>query len=205
MALLARREAELRALAEEIERGAGTASVTRPIWQTAGATRAAVEAAGERLGRLDVVVYARGRTSPPVPAVLSPADWDALLAANLSGAFAVTQARCGCAGRARALDLHLLGRRAAPGRLGGGLPGHQARPGGAGARDAGGGAGARNPHHRHLPRPDRDAPAAEAPDPDARTSSPGRCNQKTWPGLPLRRYPSGRARVPELQLLPSAL
>ncbi|HEX2326960.1 MAG TPA: SDR family oxidoreductase [Chloroflexota bacterium] len=93
VALLARREAELRALAEEIERGPGTASVHAADLADGGATRAAVEAAGERLGRLDVVVYAAGTNIPRRSLqVLSPADWDTLLAANLSGAFAVTQA-----------------------------------------------------------------------------------------------------------------
>jgi len=59
----------------------------------ATAIRAAVSAAVQVLGRLDVVVCAAGTNIPRrALAVLDPAEWDALLATNLSGAFHVTQA-----------------------------------------------------------------------------------------------------------------
>jgi NAD(P)-dependent dehydrogenase (short-subunit alcohol dehydrogenase family) len=56
-------------------------------------TRAAVADAARALGRLDVVVYAAGTNLPQrALAVLDPAAWDELVAANLTGAFHVTQA-----------------------------------------------------------------------------------------------------------------
>jgi NAD(P)-dependent dehydrogenase (short-subunit alcohol dehydrogenase family) len=57
------------------------------------ATREAVAAAIQELGGLDVVVYAAGTNIPRrALTVLDPAEWDMMLAANLSGAFHVTQA-----------------------------------------------------------------------------------------------------------------
>lgn len=91
--LLARREAELEAVAKEIREAGGRAEVCPADLEDRSATRRAVEEAGERLGRLDVVVYAAGTNIPQrALTVLSAADWEMLLNANLSGAFHVTQA-----------------------------------------------------------------------------------------------------------------
>ena len=93
VALLARRELELERVAGEIRAAGGNASVHAADLGDAAATRAAVEAAAQALGRLDVVVYAAGTNIPQrALAVLSAEDWDELVAANLSGAFHVTQA-----------------------------------------------------------------------------------------------------------------
>lgn len=93
MGLLARRKAELDAVAKEIRAAGGRAEVFAADLEDAVATRSAVEAAGARLGKLDVVVYAAGTNIPRrALTVLSAADWDTLVKANLSGAFHVTQA-----------------------------------------------------------------------------------------------------------------
>jgi NADP-dependent 3-hydroxy acid dehydrogenase YdfG len=93
VALLARRAERLREVAREIEQDGGHASVHPVDLADGRAARAAVAAAEDALGGLDVVVYAAGTNIPErALSVLRPDDWDALLAANLSGAFAVTQA-----------------------------------------------------------------------------------------------------------------
>ena len=91
--LLARRRDELERVAREIRAAGGRAEAFAADLEDGDATRAAVEAAGERLGRLDVVVYAAGTNIPQrALSVLSAADWEMLVKANLSGAFHVTQA-----------------------------------------------------------------------------------------------------------------
>src|SRR6266545_5748577 len=78
--LLARRKAELEAVAKEIRDGGGRAEVFAADLEDGEATRQAVEAAGERLGRLDVVVYAAGTNIPErALTVLSAATWDMML------------------------------------------------------------------------------------------------------------------------------
>ncbi len=114
VALLARREPELRALADEI-RAESAARVTSPTKGAGGAdsagtandeplvlaadladgvaTRRAVERVVQAFGRLDVVIYAAGTNTPRrALTVLEPAVWDELMGANLSGAYHVTQA-----------------------------------------------------------------------------------------------------------------
>ena len=93
VALLARRASELEQVAEEVRAAGGQASVHPADLADGLATRAAAEAAAQVLGRLDVVVYAAGTNLPKrALAILDPMDWDALVAANLTGAFHVTQA-----------------------------------------------------------------------------------------------------------------
>jgi len=93
VALLARRADELKRVAQDIRAAGGRASVHPADLADREATRAAVEAAAHALGKLDVVVYAAGTNLPKrALAVLASEDWDALVAANLSGAFHVTQA-----------------------------------------------------------------------------------------------------------------
>ena len=93
VALLARRQDELEKVAGEIRAAGGRAEVCAADLEDGDATRAAVEAAGAKLGKLDVVVYAAGTNIPQrAIAVLSAADWETLVKANLSGAFHVTQA-----------------------------------------------------------------------------------------------------------------
>jgi len=105
IALLARREPELRALAEEI-RGKRAVTVAEPTDSTTvepivlaadladgAATRRAVESAVLAFGRLDVVIYAAGTNTPRrALTVLEPVVWDELVGVNLTGAYHVTQA-----------------------------------------------------------------------------------------------------------------
>lgn len=93
VALVARRANELATVAEEIRAAGGRASVQTADLADGAATREAVAASIEELGGLDVVVYAAGTNIPRrALTVLDPAEWDMMLAANLSGAFHVTQA-----------------------------------------------------------------------------------------------------------------
>ena len=95
VALLARREPELRALAEEI-RAEGIAT-REPLVLAADladgvATRRAVERVVQLFGRLDVVVYAAGTNTPRrALTVLEPVVLADLMGANLTGAYHVTQ------------------------------------------------------------------------------------------------------------------
>ncbi|HEU5315865.1 MAG TPA: SDR family oxidoreductase [Chloroflexota bacterium] len=91
--LLARRGDELEKVAGEIRGGGGRAAVAPADLADGRATRAAVAALIQKLGRLDAVVYAAGTNIPQrALTVLSAEDWDLLVQANLSGAFHVTQA-----------------------------------------------------------------------------------------------------------------
>jgi NADP-dependent 3-hydroxy acid dehydrogenase YdfG len=91
--LLARRADELEKVASEIRTAGGTAEVCAADLEDGDATRAAVESCASRFGKLDVVVYAAGTNIPQrAISVLSAADWEMLVKANLSGAFHVTQA-----------------------------------------------------------------------------------------------------------------
>jgi NADP-dependent 3-hydroxy acid dehydrogenase YdfG len=93
VALIARRADVLDDLVEEITTNGGTALALPVDLADGEATRRAVEAAAGRLGRLDVVVYAAGTNLPQrALTVLQPAAWDELVTVNLSGAFHVTQA-----------------------------------------------------------------------------------------------------------------
>lgn len=93
VALLARREGELRTVAGQIEE-LGRKAAVLPLDLT---DRAAVEAAvGEStsmLGALDVAVYAAGTNlKQRALNVLSPEGWEEVLGANLNGAFYLTRA-----------------------------------------------------------------------------------------------------------------
>jgi NADP-dependent 3-hydroxy acid dehydrogenase YdfG len=91
--LLARRGEELEKVAKEIRDGGGRAEPVAADLADGEATRAAVATLIQKLGKLDTVVYAAGTNIPQrALTVLSTADWDMLVQANLSGAFHVTQA-----------------------------------------------------------------------------------------------------------------
>ena len=93
VALLARRADALQDVAAQIQADGGRAAVFPADLADGAAARATVERAVAQLGRLDVVIYAAGTNLPArALTVLSPAAWDDLVAANLTGAFHVTQA-----------------------------------------------------------------------------------------------------------------
>lgn len=88
--LVARRRDKLRLLAEEI----GSRATVCPMdVEDAASVARSIDAVAERLGRIDMLVYAAG-TNIPDRALdqLTPETWDMMLATNLSGAFHCTQA-----------------------------------------------------------------------------------------------------------------
>ena len=87
VALLARSEDKLRALAEELGGVAVPADVV-----DAQAARAAVDAAAEELGGLDGLVNAAGVARPGPIATTSPSDWQLTFDVNVRGLLHVTQA-----------------------------------------------------------------------------------------------------------------
>lgn len=88
--LLARRLAPLESLAAEL--GAGVALPLVADVADSGQVAAAVDAAIERFGRLDVVVNCAGVSTPAALADTDDAVWATHLEANLSGSFFVSRA-----------------------------------------------------------------------------------------------------------------
>ena len=186
MALIARRADALEALAAEIRAGGGSASVHaggpggRPGRARGGGGRRRGAGPAGRGGLRRRDEHPRPGPERAQPAGLGrPAAGQPERGLRRHPGRPASDAQPG----RRAADLRLVGGGAAPGRLRGRLPGDEARPGGAGARHARGGTGQRHPHHRHLPRPDRDAPAEQAPGARRRRKwwrKP--CSRKTSPG-----------------------
>lgn len=84
----ARRQAQLDALVDEIERAGGAAVAVAGDIRDEQLARALVEVAVGRFGGLDIAFNNAGATGEVAPtAELSVANWDALLATNLTGAF----------------------------------------------------------------------------------------------------------------------
>ncbi len=88
--LAARGRDKLHTLAEEI--GSGSMVCPMDVEDTSSVGRA-VDMIVERLGRIDVLVYAAGTNIPDRALdALTAETWDMMLATNLSGAFHCTQA-----------------------------------------------------------------------------------------------------------------
>ncbi len=87
VALLARREAPLRELADELDGAAVPADVTDVV-----AVRSAVDAAADGLGGLDGIINAAGVLRGGSFADTDPADWKLLFDVNVLGLLHVTQA-----------------------------------------------------------------------------------------------------------------
>ncbi|MGH2354987.1 MAG: SDR family oxidoreductase, partial [Chloroflexota bacterium] len=92
LALVARNTAALEALADEVH-AYGRRAVLATVDLAAGAAvRSAVEAAVREFGRLDVALNVAGTNLPRrALTVLDPADWERLIATNLTAAYHVTQ------------------------------------------------------------------------------------------------------------------
>ena len=83
-----RRQAELDVLVEEIGQGGGTAVVLAGDVRDERLARALVELAVGRFGGLDIAFNNAGITGEVAPtAGIAPANWDAVLATNLTSAF----------------------------------------------------------------------------------------------------------------------
>jgi NAD(P)-dependent dehydrogenase (short-subunit alcohol dehydrogenase family) len=91
--LAARRQVELDALAVEVAKAGGEAIVRAADVSKRSDVDAAVQAAIERFGRVDVLVNCAGvNTQNRQLARLDQAGWDRIISINLSGAFNCTQA-----------------------------------------------------------------------------------------------------------------
>ncbi len=93
VALAARRQGEIDALAAEIQRAGGEAvAIAADVAKRPGVD-AAVQGALERFGRVDVLVNCAGvNTREREIARLDQAGWDRIIGINLTGAFNCTQA-----------------------------------------------------------------------------------------------------------------
>lgn len=93
VALVARRADALKEVAAQVNSLGGKALVLPTDLADGSQARAAVEKTVEAFGRLDIVVNAAGTNlKKRAIAVLDPADWDEMIATNLSAAFHITQA-----------------------------------------------------------------------------------------------------------------
>jgi 3-oxoacyl-[acyl-carrier protein] reductase len=89
VAIVGRDESRARVVAEEI--GSGTAGVACDV-AVASQVEAAIAAAEAALGPIDILVNNAGLTRDNILLRLSEEDWDAVLDANLKGAFFTTRA-----------------------------------------------------------------------------------------------------------------
>ena len=92
VALAARNEEKLGAVAREIEAKGGQAAAFRMDVSNEDEVKAAVKAAIERFGKIDILVNNAGVTKDTLLMRMKRADWESVLQTNLTGAFLTTQA-----------------------------------------------------------------------------------------------------------------
>lgn len=92
VACCARNEEKLAAVVKEIEAAGGKAAAFKMDVANEDEVKAAVKAAIEKFGRVDILVNNAGITRDTLVMRMKRADWDSVLATNLSGAFYCTQA-----------------------------------------------------------------------------------------------------------------
>jgi len=92
VALAARNEEKLAAVAREIESKGGQAATFRMDVSNEDEVKAAVKAAIERFGKIEILVNNAGVTKDTLLMRMKRADWDSVIQTNLSGAFFTTQA-----------------------------------------------------------------------------------------------------------------
>ncbi len=95
VALMARNEEKLAAVAKEIEAKGGQAAFFRMDVSNEDEVRAAVKAALERFGKIDILVNNAGVTKDTLLLRMKRSDWDSVIQTNLTGAFFCTQAAVG--------------------------------------------------------------------------------------------------------------
>lgn len=95
VALAARNEEKLAAVAREIEAKGGQAATFRMDVSNEDEVKAAIKAAIERFGKVEILVNNAGVTKDTLLMRMKRADWDAVIQTNLSGAFHTTQAVIG--------------------------------------------------------------------------------------------------------------
>jgi 3-oxoacyl-[acyl-carrier protein] reductase len=92
VALAARNEAKLAAVAAEIEAAGGQAAAFALDVSSEESIKAGAKAVIERLGKVEILVNNAGITRDGLMMAMKRADWDDVLGTNLTGAFLLTQA-----------------------------------------------------------------------------------------------------------------
>jgi 3-oxoacyl-[acyl-carrier protein] reductase len=92
VALAARNEAKLAEVAAEIRTCGGTAEVFAVDMASEDSIKAGAKAALAQLGSIEILVNNAGITKDVLLLRMKRADWDAVLATNLTGTFLLTQA-----------------------------------------------------------------------------------------------------------------
>lgn len=92
IALAARNQEKLAAVAKEIEDKGGQAGAFAMDVSNEDSVKAAVKSALDRFGKIDILVNNAGITKDTLLMRMKRADWDSVLQTNLGGAFFCTQA-----------------------------------------------------------------------------------------------------------------
>ena len=92
VALAARSEDKLNAVVQEITAGGGQAAAFKMDVASEDEIKSGAKAAIEKFGKIDILVNNAGITRDQLFMRMKRADWDAVLATNLTGAFLCTQA-----------------------------------------------------------------------------------------------------------------
>jgi 3-oxoacyl-[acyl-carrier protein] reductase len=92
VALAARNEAKLAEVAEEIRSGGGTAELFAIDMASEESIKAGAKAVLARMGSVEVLVNNAGITKDTLLLRMKRADWDDVIATNLTGTFLLTQA-----------------------------------------------------------------------------------------------------------------
>lgn len=92
LALAARSEEKLAAVAEEIRAAGGTAEVFAVDIGEEASIRSCAKAVLERFGKVEILLNNAGITRDGLSMRMKRADWDDVLSTNLTGAFLMTQA-----------------------------------------------------------------------------------------------------------------
>jgi len=95
VALMARSQEKLAAVAREIEAKGGQAAPFRADVSNEDEVKAAVKGALERFAKIDILVNNAGVTKDTLLLRMKRSDWDSVIQTNLSGAFFCTQAALG--------------------------------------------------------------------------------------------------------------